>query len=306
MLKKILITLTLIVIANNALANNVSTTDIKQTVRAVPPKSKFSLEFLISSQQTKNIVDNSHDGSYSNFDTSLLYSLDQNNEVRSYLSTRYIETQQEIEGFGNELELFFWEVMYRRKNILTQADHGIYMQAELKGLQYIDPDITNMFGYDQTLIPQLIFNKRWGRALSAELKVRRHFNRTHSDDAYTPNFEDRIYLSASTFLSRRMMFYTQFKYQHKIRKADGLDWRFADLISFDPITHRPDFSQVPEAKKHQEILSIHSSIMHFLSRKALVEFYAETRLSDTYNKQTIEEIAKNQFVLGTAFYITAF
>tara|TARA_Y100000590_G_scaffold319669_1_gene361747 strand:- start:303 stop:608 length:306 start_codon:yes stop_codon:yes gene_type:complete len=101
------------------------------------------------------------------------------------------------------------------------------------------------------------------------------------------------------------MLVNQIKYQHKIRKGNGLDFRFMELAEF-PAYGPPDFSKVPEAKKHQEIVTWHTGVLYFLDRSNMLEVYGETKLSNTYDKREIEEIANDEFVLGTALYLTAF
>jgi hypothetical protein len=286
----------------NAETSSTSHSDVKHHKNK--KQNKFSLEFLITSEQTKNIVTAKHDGSYSELDASLLHRLSPNDEIRYFLSTRYVDSQ--MENFGNEFEFFFAEFMYRRKNILTQDKNGIYMAAELKNYRVIDPDIKHEYNYDGSVIPQLIFKKSWGRRFSTKLKVRRHFYQTNNDSNYTLENEDRIYLSTSYFINRWSMAYAQLKYQHKIRKGDGIDYRFMELASYNRDTHRLDFSNVPDAKKNQEIVTLHTGFLYFLSRQNMLEVYAETKLSNTYDKREIDDIAHDELVFGTALYLTAF
>ena len=293
--------LTAMLCSANILANTSSTTiDTKHKNK----NDKWDLEFLIASEQTKDIVTTEYDGTYTKFDTSVLQKLDANNELRYFLSTRYIETKSE--EFGNEFEFFFTEFMYRRKNILTESDHGLYLEAEIKNYWINDEDIKQRYGYDGTFIPQVIMKKRFGRAKSVQLKLRRHFYQTNNTDNYILNFEDRVYLSYSQMIGRRFLFNTQLKYQHKIRKGNGLDYRFMQLASFNPRSRRMDFSKVPKAKKHQELLTIHPGISYFINRSNMIEFYVETKLSNTYDKRDLESIMQDEFVLGTALYLTAF
>ena len=129
---------------------------------------------------------------------------------------------------------------------------------------------------------------------------------TNNQDNYTLNFEDRIYFSFSKLINYRFLFMAQLKYQHKIRKGNGLNFRFMELAKFDPRTMSMDFSHVPEAKKHQEIVTIHPSISYFINRSNMIEFYVETQLSNTYDKRNLEQITKDQFVFGSALYLTVF
>lgn len=264
----------------------------------------WDLEILLASEQTKNIVTKEHDGSYSKLDISLLHKIDSNNQLRSFLSTRYIDTKSK--HFGNEYELFLAELMYRRKNILTEERHGLYLELEFKNYKIIDEDIKEQYGYDGSFIPQLILSKKLPDYKSLQLKLRRHYFETNNQDNYTLNFEDRIYFSFSKLINYRFLFMAQLKYQHKIRKGNGLNFRFMELAKFDPRTMSMDFSHVPEAKKHQEIVTIHPSISYFINRSNMIEFYVETQLSNTYDKRNLEQITKDQFVFGSALYLTVF
>lgn len=288
-------------------ANPTSETTIK-TKNNNSLKEKFDLEFLLTSEQTKNIVTKKMDGEYTKFDTSVLYKHDQNNEFRAFLATRYINTK--MEDMGNRFQMFFGEVMYRRKNILTQSKHGVLLNAELKNYRIIDDEIKNDYGYDGATIPQLIFKKSWGRKLSAKLRVRRHLFHSNADYNYTLDHEDRVYLDLTTMFARKWMFNTQLKYQHKVRKGDGLDYRFMELAEykFNPMTRSGylDTSKVPTAKKNQEIVTLHSGFLHLFNRKTMLEVYGETKLSNTYDKRDVATIAEDEFVFGTALYLTAF
>jgi hypothetical protein len=307
------ITLLLISLATiTTFANtNTSKTKVKPNFHTKTDKA-FTLEFLIATEQTKEIYTKKMDGSYTKFDASLLQHVTKNDEVRYFLSTRYVDSK--AESAGNELEVFFAELMYRRKNILTESSNGLYMEAELKNYRVIDEDIKNDYAYDGAIIPQFIFKKNFGRVASAKLKVRSHFYQTNSDDNYTLEKEDRIYLSGAFMIGRRLLMNTQLKYQHKIRKGSGWNYRYGDHfgelmdVSFNPMTRQMeiDDSRIPKAKKHQEIVTLHTGPLFFLSRNSMIEVYAETKLSDTYDKRNLETIAREEFVLGTALYLTAF
>ena len=292
------------ILSINAFGQTIKT-DLKQK-KQNSTLDNFTLEFLLATEQTKNIVSNKMDGTYTKFDTSLLQTLNTNNEFRYFLATRYIDTQEisEDEQMGNKFETFFFELMWRRKNILNQKDHGVDLTTELKNYWITDEAIKKRYGYDATFIPQVILKRNFGRANSVKLKVRRHFYNTNNDDNYTLNLEDRFYLSLNNIFARRFLLTNQIKYQHKQRKGNGLDYRFMELAEFGP--YGPDFSRVPEAKKHQEIVTLHSGISYFIDRKNMIEFYGETKLSNTYDKRDLEQITKDEFVFGTALYLTAF
>jgi hypothetical protein len=298
--------LTLLVILSKTLfAAATSTTTKRIHNHSQEENKKFTLEFLLATEQTKEIVSKKMDGTYTKFDSSLLQYLNEDNELRYFLSTRYIDTKlKDGSDFGNELEMFFFELMYRRKNILTESTNGLYLEAELKNYRIIDEKIKERYGFDGAIIPQLILKKSWGRSLSAKVKIRRHFFQTNNENDYTLDFEDRIYLSLAKVFSHRYMFITQLKYQHKIRKGNGLDYRFMELAEFGRFG--PDFSNVPEAKKHQELTTLHTGLTYFLNRSSMLEVYGETKISNTYDKRDLSTIAKDEFVLGTALYLTAF
>lgn len=283
-------------------ATTTSVSTIKASKKTETEK-RFSLEFLIAAEQTKDMFTKKIDGSYTNYDGSLLFHATKNDEFRTFLSTRYIDTKLATQHYGNKFQYFFYEFMYRRKNILTEANNGIYLEAELKNYRLINPQIKNEYGYDGSIIPQLIFKKNWGRKYSAKLKLRRHIYQTNNDLDYTLQNEDRVYLSGNIMLNRYSMFYTQIKYQHKMRKKDGPNYRYMSQV-MGP--RGPDMSKLPEAKKNQEIVTLHPAVLMFLSRQSMVELYVETKLSNTYDKRDLETITNDEFVFGTAFYLTAF
>jgi hypothetical protein len=288
---------------------NTTATSVKPNFHTKSDK-KFTLEFLLATEQTKEIYTKQMDGSYTKLDASLLQHLTKNDELRYFLSTRYVDS--EASKAGNELEVFFAELMYRRKNILTESSNGIYMEAELKNYRVIDEDIKNKYAYDGAIIPQLIFKKNFGRSASAKIKVRSHFYQANNDKDYTLEKEDRIYLSGAFMIGRRVLLNTQLKYQHKVRKGSGWDFRYGDhfedlmMATYNPITHDINDSLIPKAKKHQEIVTLHTGPLYFLSRNSMLEVYAETKLSNTYDKRDLETIMKDEFVLGAALYLTAF
>ena len=270
-----------------------------------PSSQTFTLEFLLASEQTKKIVSKSIDGTYTKFDISSLQNLSKDDQFRYFLATRYIDTKSDpSENMGNEFEMFFFEFMYRRKNILSQSRHGVSLTGELKNYWIIDDEIKKRYGYNGSFIPQVILKRRFGNSNSVSLKLRRHFFDTNTQDNYTLNFEDRAYLSLTNIFNRKFMLNNQIKYQHKQRKGNGPDYRFMELAEFGP--YGRDFSNVPAAKKHQEILTLHTGISYFLNRRNMVELYAETKLSNTYDQRDLATISNDEFVFGTAFYLTAF
>lgn len=299
---KYLFILLFVISQNGAFAANKSLKNLSHGKKA-DKANPFSLEFLLTTEQTKQIVNKNMDGTYSKFDTSLLQTLTKNDQIRYFLATRYINTKSD--NFGNEFEMFFFELLYRRKAILNHEQHGINLDFELKNYWIIDEDIRERYGYNGSFIPQVILKKSWSRKFSTKLKVRRHFFQTNSQNEYVLNFEDRIYLSATSYLTRGWMANAQIKYQHKQRKGNEYDPMFYSLLKETP-WGAPDFSDVPEAKKHQELVTLHTGVMHLFNRKTMLEVYGETKLSNTYDKRDLETITKDEFVFGTALYLTAF
>ena len=298
-----------------ALAQTSSTSTT--TIRTNPSKATvkpWSLEFLVATEQIKTARFNKYDGTFTKMDASLLQGLTPNDEVRYFLSSRYVTS--EIED-TKEFNWYFTEFMYRRKNILTENEHGINMKFEFKNLYYLDPEIRDQYDMNGSTIPQVIFKQKVGKYGSFELKLRKHFNHTNANSALAVDTEDRAYLNLSAMVSRRVLLFNQFKYQHKFRKDEGPNYKQA--LEVDMITEtvptgpgttttftRPDFDSLQIAKKEQELVTWHPSVMYFLSRNSMVEFYYETKLSNTYDKRDLAKIMADESVFGTAFYITAF
>ncbi len=282
----------------------VNKSSINKKIKKNKRTNKLQLEFLLAAQQTRDIMTFERNGVYYNWDASLLYSQSSYNDYRLYLSTRYIQN----EFFEEEFDWFFTELMYRRKSILTQHQHGVKLNAELKNYYILDVELRDMYGYNGAFIPQVILSRKFESGFKTELKLRRQFYHRNNTLNYTMSKEDRVYLSVSKMLGRRFLFNTMLKYQHRMRKGDDLNYRFAPhfdkLITYGP--YGPDFSRVPIAKKDQEILTIHPGIMYFVTRKVMVETFFETQLLDSYRDLSTEELARNQFVFGTAIYISAF
>ena len=268
----------------------------------------FSLEFLMAAEQFRNIVTTELMGTYSKLDISLLHRISQDEELRYYLATKYVD--KPIFEDDQQFQLFFTEFMYRKKSILNEREHGVYLEGELKNYAIIDPVIRNRYGYDSAFIPQIIIKKSFSRSAGIKLRLRKHFYNANNNDNYTLNSEDRIYFSAYKMFARKIILGAMLKYQHKIRKGDGKDFRFGSLIevNFNPITRQMeiDDSNLPDAKVNQEIVTIHVGPSLIINRKAMIEIYAETKISNTYDKRDVERIMREELVLGTALYLTAF
>lgn len=297
------ITLLFIFFAASVLAQtNTTQRDVNRSLQPTPKSINF--EMLLATQQTRDILTRKLNGQYSKWDFSLLHTLNDQNEIRYFVSTRYIASDL----IQDEFNWFLFETMYRRKNLFKDNSMGITTELELKNYWILDEQLKQMYGYNGSFIPQIIFNKRWKKGLSSELKLRKHFYHRNNPDNFTLSEEDRIYFTQSFFFQRRWMGNILFKYQHKIRKGDDLNYRFMpyfdQLVDFTAMG--PDFTRFPKAKKHQEILSIHPGVMYFWNRTTLVEFYLETVLSDTYDKRSVNQIASDELVFGTAVYLSVF
>lgn len=281
-----------------------ATNTTKSSISKPEEKPPISLEMLLATELTKNSVEKNFDGTYTKFDTSLLHHYTKNDELRYFLSTRFITNDDPAET--NKLEAFFFEWMYRRKNILNQSKHGVNLETEMKLLQLLDKNIQNRYGYNRSFIPQLVFRKSFNRKTSAKLRLRKYFFNNTNEDPYTLDTENRAYLDITRFINRKYMINAQLKYQHKIRKATGPDFRFMSLAKFNRQTRKLDTSTVPTAHKNQEIVTLHAGILKFLEGKNMLELYVETQLSDTYDSRSVADIAEDQLVFGAALYITAF
>lgn len=264
-------------------------------------KSPFSLELLLASELTRSSVKDNVDGSYSKFDTSLLYRLDPKNELRAFLSTRFITNDKPEQD--KQLQAFFAELMYRRKALLTENRNGLNLEAELKLLRLLDGEIQDDYGYNYSLIPQLIFRKKLGRGLSAKLRVKKYFYNQTSDNSYVLEGQERVYLDITKFLNRKYMINGQLKYENKIRNAEGPDYRFMELAKFD--RGRMDLSDVRTAFKNNEIITLHIGLLKFLEAKNMVEFYLESQLDNNYDSRSISEKIQKEWVAGVALYLTA-
>jgi hypothetical protein len=252
-------------------------------------KNPFTLEFVLASEQTKDFSDHSINGTYNKIDMSLLYSMDSNNEFRYFLSSIY-----QINSGNNrdEQDQFTWdltELMYRRKDILTEQKNGIELTAELKNYYLLDSDKRELYGFDGAFIPQLIFEKRIGRKGSLEFKIRHHFYHTNNDKVSTLQDEDRLYLTSSYMLGHSWILYNQFTYKHKKRK--------------DSYFSRRSFSMIA---KHNEEFIVHPGVMYFLSRTTLIEAYVETRLNKTDDDRSLSTMMSDELVVGAALYLKAF
>ncbi len=271
------------VLANVALAESTSTTTLSS-----PAKEKnLTLEFVLASEQTKDNSTSEMNGTYNELDASALYALTPDDEVRLFSSGLYIT--QTDPGADNQLRGDLAEIMYRRKNLLNESDHGVRLEAELKYYELIDQDTRKLYGFDGAFIPQLVFNKHWTDSFVTEFKARHHFNTLNNDKASTLKSETRLYLTPTYVLTRSLFLSTTFKYEHKERSGSYFSYR--------------TFSSVPKKTDH---LTVHPGLMYLLNNQLLIEGYAETELMASNDGQTLKENWEKNYVLGTALYWTAF
>lgn len=261
------------------------------TSQLAPSSSKklsdlFSLEFVLSAEQTKSFDSKETNGLYSTLKNSLLYRASKNDEFRLYASHVWERYDQNIRNMA------YWElgeVMYRRKNILNQKDHFVSMNLELKNYWVMDSDIKEMWGFNGAFIPQAIFKKSFGRKLGTKVKLRRHYYDRNRATAGTLSKEDRIYVSGSYLFTNRFMFNAELKYRHKIYTGDHFSYR---KFSYE--------------RKDVEITTIHPALIFFLNRETMFEVYAETVINDSTDERSTSNIMKDEQIFGAALYLAAF
>lgn len=275
----------LIFISFNSFAESTST-------RSMAPKKtnsftdRFSLEFVVSAEQTKDSHTKESNGIYSTLKNSLLFRASENDELRLYASHVWERYDKNIRNMS------YWElgeVMYRRKNILNQKDHFVSMNLELKNYWVIDEDIKKMWGFDGAFIPQAIFKKSFGRKAGLKLKLRRHYFDRNRSTAGTLTKEDRIYVSGSYMFTHRFMFNAEVKYRHKIYTGDHFSYR-----------------KFAYEKANVEITTLHPSLIFFVNRKTMIEAYVETVINESTDERSTSNLMKDEQVFGAALYLAAF
>lgn len=246
---------------------------------------KLDLEFVYALEQTKESSSHQTNGSYSSLKTSLLYSLTSVDDFRLYNSFVY-ENYNKME---DQKYFEFLEFMYRRKNILSEDEHGIVFNLELKYGSVIDREIKKRWGFDSEFIPQLILKKRFAYGQAIDLKLRHHFYDRNRKTAGTITNEDRVYLSYSKMFKYGIITNSELKYRHK--KYTGKHYSY----------YRSGMQN-----KNVEDLTLHQSLLYLFNKKHMLELYFETKLNDTYDERPIKELAQNELIFGTAIYLTAF
>ena len=262
------------------------------STRSIKPKQsnsftdRFSLEFVMSAEQTKDSNSKEVNGLYSSLKNSLLFRASENDEFRLYASHVWERYDKNVRNIS------YWElgeVMYRRKNILNQKDHFISMSLELKNYWVMDEDIKKVWGFDGAFIPQAIFKKSFGRKAGLKLKLRRHYFDRNRASAGTLTKEDRIYASGSYMFTNKFMFNAELKYRHKIYTGDHFSYR-----------------KFAYEKANVEITTIHPSLLFFVNRETMIEAYVETVLNNSTDDRTTSNLMKDEQVFGAALYLAAF
>lgn len=275
----------IIFITSSAIAGSVLTHDLK-TQKSKGLKEKFTLEFVYATEQTKDSSDQKINGMYSSLKNSLLFSATKNDEFRIYASHVW-------EQYNDYTDNSYWELgefMYRRKNILNPADHGVTLHTELKKYWVMDEETRKRWGFSGAFIPQVIVKKSISRNIGIKTKFRRHFFDKLNDKSSTLANEDRVYLSSYYMFNHSFMANVELKYRHKIYTDKHFSYR-----------------KFAYENKNVEITTLRPSLMYFVSRKAMIEAYVETVVADSsIVDRTNSELAQDEQVFGAAFYLTAF
>ncbi len=239
----------------------------------------LSLEFVALSQQMKDRRTFEPVGQYNKLDNSLTFSPNEKTDLRLFASYVYESNTNSKDDHYFELT----EFMYRRKSLLTQAQHGIKLDLELKTYYVLNSGLRNRWGLNGAFIPQLIIKKRFTSWFSFSTKIRHHFNMTRGDEAYLTKEETRIYLSPTFVFSRKFMFNTTITWKHKNKVAKSR--RYADEI---------------------DLLEVRPSLMYLFNHSVMGEVYADTTLMRSHDKSFISKTASDSMVYGLGLYFTAF
>jgi hypothetical protein len=258
----------------------------------------FDLEFVLTSEQTKDIDDHEVDGAYTSLKTSFLYHLTPKDDLRLYVSA-VNENFKKTKG-DDETYLELAEFMYRRNQILNQKDHWVSMDFEFKNYYVLDYERRQRWGFNGATIPQFIFKKSFTPYAGVEFKVRRHFTHRTADQAGTLNAEDRLYLTPYMMFAHKLIVSTQLKYRHKRYKDEHVNYRKSNF------SRRP-FPEIVMDGKDVEITTLRPSLMYFLNKSSMVEVYAQTVLNDSSdNERSTQNQMKDELLYGAALYLTAF
>lgn len=248
-------------------------------------KRPMELDFVLSSEQMRDSVSHETSGFYNKMDTSFLYKFNDDDQVRFYGSSIYMMNNEAENQFDWDLT----EIMYRRKNILTQSKHGVNLEFEGKSYYILDNERRHRYGYNGAFIPQVIVKRRWKNGFSLEGKARHHFYYRRNGKDSTSRGETRLYLTPTYALTHRLYLFNEFKYKHNIKGAK--------YYSHFARSYRP---------KKKDTLQVHPGVMYMISRKAMVELYSETYLMRSHDGELINPDYSRSLVFGGAFYLTAF
>jgi hypothetical protein len=246
-----------------------------------------TLEFIIATEQTKNEETHKVNGTYNKLDSSLMHSIDKDNDIRLFASAIY--QQFDNTKLENNIRMDLAEFMYRRKNLLSQSKHGVNLDLELKNYYIVDQDTRKLYGFDGAFIPQIVMKRKLGSKLIVTLKLRHQFFFKNNANDSTLSEETRVYLTPTYILSRKLFLSSTFKYRHKIYNNNYFSYRY--------------FKNMP---KYYESLTSHIGALYLLNKKLLVESYVETKLMTSLEDQALNKNWDKNFVLGAALYITAF
>lgn len=244
----------------------------------------WSVEFVGLTEQVKN-RENDLIGTYSKLDTSILYSANSKSDFRFFSALTY-------EDFAEGEDSFTWELvefMYRRKSILNESDHGVYLEAEFKNYYVMDEELRDhRWRFDGAFIPQLIVKKKMTSQLTFEFKGRRHFPYRNSSKMSALRSENRLYFTQIFVPKWRWFVTNEFKYRHK--EFGGRHFSFREM------------KMMP---KKQDLLIMRPSIMYLFNNRLLGEIFTETTLMKSQDHSFIAKEWNDQWVLGMGLYLAA-
>lgn len=274
----------LILASQLAFAENTNQTETSINNSSHDQKVKdLEWEFVVASEQIKDSEKAIVSGQYTTFKNSIVYSVTELDQLRLFGS--YV-----IEHYNNyhDKNYFeFAELMYRRKAILNETDHGVNLDFEMKHGIVIDTGIRNYWGFSSETIPQVILKKRLGNGFGVEMKARHHFFHRNILKARALTNEDRIYLSGYKMFAHQYLLNTEFKYRHKIYTGKFYSWERGGMMN----------------KDYEEIV-VHQSFMYFLDRKTMLEGYLESKVNTSFDNKSIGKSLKDELILGGTIYFT--